>query len=333
MDEMMRRAREERERLEHQLLAPAATKSDESRGRAEEEEHDEFRTAFERDRDRVVHSKAFRRLKHKTQVFLNPDGDHFVTRMTHTIHVNQVGRAMARALGLNEDLTEAICLGHDVGHSPFGHTGEDALTPLIGEEWLHSAHGVRTVELLEPLNLSYEVLDGIRSHSWKVDPPPETPEGWLCRYADRIAYLTHDVSDALRAGVLDYHDLPVRALTTFGATAREWIGSMITAVIETSHRLGVVAMDDEHLDVMGELRDFMFERVYLSPESEVQKEKAVTVIQDLVGYYQGHPDEVPDTYTVPDADPLTRAVDYVAGMTDRYALRNHDRLFRPSLLD
>ncbi|HWB88504.1 MAG TPA: HD domain-containing protein [Acidimicrobiia bacterium] len=333
MDEMMRRAREERERLEHQLLAPAATKSDESRGRAEEEEHDEFRTAFERDRDRVVHSKAFRRLKHKTQVFLNPDGDHFVTRMTHTIHVNQVGRAMARALGLNEDLTEAICLGHDVGHSPFGHTGEDALTPLIGEEWLHSAHGVRTVELLEPLNLSYEVLDGIRSHSWKVDPPPETPEGWLCRYADRIAYLTHDVSDALRAGVLDYHDLPVRALTTFGATAREWIGSMITAVIETSHRLGVVAMDDEHLDVMGELRDFMFERVYLSPESEVQKEKAVMVIQDLVGYYQGHPDEVPDTYTVPDADPLTRAVDYVAGMTDRYALRNHDRLFRPSLLD
>jgi dGTPase len=333
MDDMMRRAREERERLEHQLLAPAATKSDESRGRAEEEEHDEFRTAFERDRDRVVHSKAFRRLKHKTQVFLNPDGDHFVTRMTHTIHVNQVGRAMARALGLNEDLTEAICLGHDVGHSPFGHTGEDALTPLIGEEWLHSAHGVRTVELLEPLNLSYEVLDGIRSHSWKVDPPPETPEGWLCRYADRIAYLTHDVSDALRAGVLDYHDLPVRALTTFGATAREWIGSMITAVIETSHRLGVVAMDDEHLDVMGELRDFMFERVYLSPESEVQKEKAVTVIQDLVGYYQGHPDEVPDTYTVPDADPLTRAVDYVAGMTDRYALRNHDRLFRPSLLD
>jgi dGTPase len=333
MDDMMRRAREERERLEHQLLAPAATKSDESRGRAEEEEHDEFRTAFERDRDRVVHSKAFRRLKHKTQVFLNPDGDHFVTRMTHTIHVNQVGRAMARALGLNEDLTEAICLGHDVGHSPFGHTGEDALTPLIGEEWLHSAHGVRTVELLEPLNLSYEVLDGIRSHSWKVDPPPETPEGWLCRYADRIAYLTHDVSDALRAGVLDYHDLPVRALTTFGATAREWIGSMITAVIETSHRLGVVAMDDEHLDVMGELRDFMFERVYLSPESEVQKEKAVMVIQDLVGYYQGHPDEVPDTYTVPDADPLTRAVDYVAGMTDRYALRNHDRLFRPSLLD
>ena len=330
---MLRRARIERERLEHELLAPSATKSDQSKGRLTGEEHDEFRTAFERDRDRIIHSKAFRRLKHKTQVFLNPDGDHFVTRMTHTIHVNQVGRALARALGLNEDLTEAICLAHDVGHSPFGHTGEDALTPLVEGQWLHSAHGVRTVELLEPLNLSHEVLDGIRAHSWRIDPPPETPEGWLCRFADRIAYLTHDVADALRAGVLDYHDLPVRALTTFGATAREWIGSMVTAVIETSYREGRVTMDEEHLEVMGELRDFMFERVYLRPESEAEKEKAIVIIQDLVNYYRRHPDQVPDSYTVPEADQLTRAVDYVAGMTDRYAMRLHDQLFRPSLFD
>jgi dGTPase len=333
LSDLLRRTRLEREAIEHQLLASAATKAGESQGRGEPEEDDEFRTAFERDRDRVVHSKAFRRLKHKTQVFLNPDGDHFVTRMTHTIHVTQVGRAMASALGLNEDLTEAICLAHDVGHSPFGHTGEEAISPLIGEDWLHSAHGVRTLELLEPLNLSYEVLDGVRAHSWRVDPPPETPEGWLCRFADRIAYLTHDVSDALRAGVLEYHDLPVRALTTFGATSREWIDSMITAVIEASYREGAVKMDDEHLDVMEELRDFMFDRVYLSPSSEAQKEKAIVVIQDLVGYYQAHPSEVPDSYTVPEADSLTRAVDYVAGMTDRYALRTHDRLFRPTLLD
>lgn len=333
MSEMLRRAREEREQLEHELLAPAATKADASVGRREPEEHDEFRTAFERDRDRVVHSKAFRRLKHKTQVFLNPDGDHFVTRMTHTIHVTQVGRAMASALGLNEDLTEAICLAHDVGHSPFGHTGEEALTPLIEGAWLHSAHGVRTLELLEPLNLSHEVLDGVRAHTWKVEPPPESPEGWLCRYADRIAYLTHDVSDALRAGVLEYHDLPVKALTTFGATSREWIGSMITAVVESSYEAGYVTMEEEHLAVMGQLRDFMFERVYLRPESETQKEKAIIVIQDLVGYYQAHPDEVPDSYTVADADPMTRAIDYVAGMTDRYALHTHDRLFRPTLLD
>lgn len=333
MSELFRRVREERERLEHELLAPAATKADESLGRSEEEEHDEFRTAFERDRDRIIHSKAFRRLKHKTQVFLNPDGDHYVTRMTHTIQVTQVGRAMASALGLNEDLTEAICLAHDVGHSPFGHTGEDALSPLIEGEWLHSAHGVRTLELLEPQNLSHEVLDGVRAHSWKIDPPPETPEGWLCRFADRIAYLTHDVSDSLRAGVLEYHDLPVRALTTFGATSREWISAMVNAVVEASYQAGEVTMEEEHLDVMSELRDFMFDRVYLQPESESQKEKAIIVIQDLVAHYQAHPHEVPDSYTVADADPLTRAVDYVAGMTDRYALRAHDRLFRPTLLD
>jgi dGTPase len=333
MSDMMRRTREERERLEHELLATAATKADQSVGRRDHEDDDEFRTGFERDRDRIIHSKAFRRLKHKTQVFLNPDGDHFVTRMTHTIHVTQVGRAMASALGLNENLTEAICLAHDVGHSPFGHTGEDALSPLVEGEWLHSAHGVRTLELLEPQNLTHEVLDGVRAHSWKIKPPPESPEGWLCRFADRIAYLTHDVSDALRAGVLEYHDLPVKALTTFGATSREWIGSMINAVVEASFRAGEVTMEEEHLSVMGELREFMFERVYLRPESEAQKEKAILVIQDLVGYYQAHPQEVPDSYTVTEADALTRAVDYVAGMTDRYALRTHDRLFRPTLLD
>jgi dGTPase len=330
---MRRRAREERERLEHELLAPSAAKADRSRGRPEDEDPDEFRTAFERDRDRIIHSKAFRRLKHKTQVFLNPDGDHYVTRMTHTIHVTQVGRAIARALGLNEDLTEAICLAHDVGHSPFGHTGEDALTPLVEGEWLHSSHGVRTLSLLEPLNLSFEVLDGIRAHSWKIDPPPTTEEGMVCRFADRIAYLTHDVADALRAGVIEYHDLPQSAVLAFGSTAREWIGSMVEAVIESSYREGTVSMRSDQLEVMGELRDFMFENVYLSPESAAQKEKAIIVIQDLVRHYEKHPDEVSDSYTVPGADPLTRAIDYVAGMTDRYALRTHDQIYRPRLLD
>ncbi len=330
---MLRLTREQREALEQELLSPLATKAGESAGRAETEDPDEFRTAFERDRDRVIHTKAFRRLKHKTQVFLNPDGDHFVTRMTHTIQVTQVGRAMARALGLNEDLTEAICLAHDVGHSPFGHTGEDALSPLMEGEWLHSAHGVRTLSLLEPVNLTHEVLDGVRAHSWRVEIPPETHEGWLCRYADRIAYLTHDVSDALRAGVIEYHDIPTGALTTFGATSREWIGAMVTSVIEASHEAGEVTMDPHHLEVMGMLRNFMFERVYLSPESEAQKQKAILVIQDLVGYYSEHSHEVPDTYTVPGDEPLQRAVDYVAGMTDRFALTSHDRLFRPSLLD
>ncbi len=253
--------RAEREERETQMLAPEATLSRNTRGRAHPEEPDEYRTAFERDRDRIIHSKAFRRLKHKTQVFLNPEGDHFVTRLTHTVHVNQVGRAMAVSLGLNEVLTEAICLAHDVGHSPFGHTGEDALTPYVEGEWLHSAQGVRVLSVLEPLNLTWEVIDGVRAHSWKIDPPPNTPEGHLCRFADRIAYLTHDVSDAIRAGVIAFSDLPPAARRRFGDSSRAWIGSMITAVVQNSASEGVVSMDEPTLEIMHELRDFMFERV------------------------------------------------------------------------
>lgn len=328
---LLLRRRSERERLEHENLAPLATKADESRGRHEPEEADEYRTDFERDRDRVIHSKAFRRLKHKTQVFLNPEGDHYVTRLTHTLQVTQVGRAMAVSLGLNETLTEAICLAHDVGHSPFGHTGEDALSPFVEGDWLHSAHGVRTLSELEPLNLTWEVLDGVRAHSWRIDPPPATPEGQLCRFADRIAYLTHDVADALRAGVLDYHDIPTIALTRFGATSREWIGAMIRSVVEASASAGSVRMDPDDLAAMDALRSFMFERVYLSAGMDSEKQRAIKVIGDLVEYFRHHPAEVPDSYTVPAADALTRAIDYVAGMTDRYALRTHDRLFRPTL--
>jgi dGTPase len=251
--------------------------------------------------------------------------------MTHTIHVTQVGRAVARALGLNEALAEAICLAHDVGHSPFGHTGEDALTPFVEGEWLHSAHGVRTLSILEPQNLTHEVLDGVRAHSWKITPPPETPEGWVCRFADRIAYLTHDVSDALRAGVIDYHDIPADTFSAFGATSREWIGSMVNSVIEASYRSGKVEMEPEHLQVMDHLRDFMFDRVYLSPETERQKQRAIQVIQDLVGYFRDNPDEVAPNFAVPGSDALTAAIDYVAGMTDRFALTIWDTLFRPQL--
>jgi dGTPase len=323
--------RPEREEREHRDLSPLATKSTESRGRAVDEAQDEYRTVFERDRDRIMHSKAFRRLKHKTQVFLNPEGDHYVTRLTHTVHVTQVGRAMATALGLNEPLTEAICLAHDVGHSPFGHTGEDALTPYVDGEWLHSAQGVRVLSVLEPLNLTWEVLDGVRAHSWKVDPPPATPEGDLCRFADRIAYLTHDVADAIRAGVISFVQLPERAVQRFGDTSRLWIGSMIDAVVETSAAEGSVMMDEPTLEVMNELRNFMFRNVYLSAEAEAEKNRAVTVIRDLTDYYAANPGEIPDSYKVDDADDLTRAVDYVSGMTDRFALRTHDELFRPRL--
>ena len=216
---------------EEELLAPAATRAVNTRGRARPEPEDPLRTAFERDRDRILHAKAFRRLKHKTQVFLNPDGDHFVTRLTHTLQVTQVARSLARALGLNETLAEAIALGHDVGHSPFGHLGEDALEPYVPGGWHHAAQGVRIVETLEHLNLTWEVRDGVRAHSWKIDPPPATHEGECVRYADRIGYLSHDALDAIRAGVLRFEDLPARARAVFGEPGSEMVGAMIDAVV------------------------------------------------------------------------------------------------------
>ena len=333
MGDFLRRQRIERERLENDLLAPAGTRSAESRGRDVPEEPDEYRTAFERDRDRIVHTKAFRRLKHKTQVFINPEGDHFVTRLTHTLQVTQIGRSMAVALGLNEELTEAICLGHDVGHSPFGHTGEEALTPYVGHDWLHSAHSVRVLSVLEPQNLTFEVIDGIRAHSWRVDPPPSTPEGYLCRYADRIAYLTHDVADAIRAGILGLSDVPSAALRRFGSTSRDWINQMIRAVIDHTVASGSVGMDAETMAVMHDLRQFMFDNVYLRPEAEEQKQRAITVISNLIDYFISHPEEVPEGTTIEGSDPVTAAIDFVAGMTDRYAIQAHDRLFRPTLFD
>src|SRR3712207_3300650 len=200
---------------EEEALAPAATRSTATRGRAVPEPEDPLRRSSDLDRDRSLPAKAFRRLKHKTQVFLNPDGDHFVTRLTHTLQVTQVARSLARALGLNETLAEAIALAHDVGHSPFGHLGEDALEPYVEGGWHHAAQGVRIVEVLEHLNLTWEVRDGVRSHSWKIDPPPSTREGECVRYADRIGYLSHDALDAIRAGVIRLDDLPARALAVF----------------------------------------------------------------------------------------------------------------------
>ena len=331
-DLYFKRQRLERERIENELLAPGATRSTPSSGREIFEEPDEYRTSFERDRDRIVHTKAFRRLKHKTQVFINPEGDHFVTRLTHTLQVTQIGRSMAVALGLNEVLTEAICLGHDVGHSPFGHTGEEALAPYVESGvWLHSAHSVRVLSLLEPQNLTLEVIDGIRAHSWRVDPPPATPEGSLVRFADRIAYLTHDVADAIRAGILDLSRLPPSALSRFGSTSREWINQMIRAVIDHTVASDRVSMDEETLAIMLEMREFMFQNVYLRPDAEEQKQRAILVIRNLIDYFVHNPEEVPEGTTVAASDPLTAAIDFVAGMTDRYAIQTHDRLFRPTL--
>lgn len=319
------RTRQEAERRERDTLAPAATLAENSRGRALPEEPDPRRTAFERDRDRILHTKAFRRLKHKTQVFIDPDGDHFVTRLTHTLQVTQIGRSLAVYLGLNESLTEAICLGHDVGHSPFGHIGEDALSPFVPGEWHHAAQSVRVFTVLEPINPTFEVSDGIRAHSWKIDPPPVTAEGMVCRFADRIAYLTHDVDDAVRASVISYDDLPASPRKVFGAPER-WIATMIEAVVAESQRSGEVDMAPEALAAMHELREFMFARVYLRPEAEPQRQQAIRVIRWLVDHFVAHPADIPDTYRHPESDSVTAAIDYVSGMTDRYATREWERL-------
>ncbi|HVM24261.1 MAG TPA: HD domain-containing protein [Candidatus Limnocylindrales bacterium] len=324
-DRLAREADEER-------LSPSATRSTATRGRERPEEPDAYRTAFERDRDRIIHSKAFRRLKHKTQVFLNPEGDHFVTRLTHTMQVMQVARSLANALALNEPLAEAIALGHDVGHSPFGHTGEDALSPYFApDDWHHAAQSVRIFEVLEDANLTWEVRDGIRAHSWKVDPPPATPEAYCVRFADRIAYLAHDALDALRAGVMSRDDFPAPVLERFGEPGRPWIDAMISAVIDESLRTGAVRMDEATLTVMNELRDFMFAHVYQSTEQLRQQRRAIAVIRDLMDWHLEHPNEIPDSYREHDAPLVVQAADYIAGMTDRYALATHDRLFRPTL--
>jgi dGTPase len=324
------RPREIREREEREWLSPIATRAADSRGRDVAEEEDPHRTAFERDRDRILHSKAFRRLKHKTQVFLNPDGDHYVTRLTHTLAVAQVGRSIAAALALNEPLTEAICLGHDIGHAPFGHTGEDALTPYVEGEWQHAIHGVRVVEKLEPLNLTLEVRDGISQSSWKNDPPPFTPEGWICRFADRIAYLAHDAEDAMRAGVIAADDIPGPFRDLFGEPGREWIDRMVGMVVAASVEAGEVTMDPVHLETMNGLRTWMFDNVYLRPVARRQSERAVRVIQDLVELFASRPEDIPPAYRLPGSSDLQAAVDYVAGMSDKFAIRIHDEHFRPA---
>jgi len=324
---LLRRDRLTRE-AEEERLSPLATRSTASRGRERAEEADQLRTAFERDRDRITHSKAFRRLKHKTQVFINPDGDHYVTRLTHTLHVAQIARALAAGLTLNEPLAEAIALGHDVGHTPFGHTGEEALSPYFPPDgWHHAAQSVRIFEVLEDLNLTWEVRDGIRAHSWKIQPPPATPEAMCVRFADRIAYLTHDALDAIRAGVLSRDELPGGVLARLGEPGRAWIGKMIEAVVDHSLTVGEVAMDGETLAVMHELREFMFDRVYQAASQRGQQVHAIELLSGLVDHHLSHADEIPASYRQHGASLVVQAADYVAGMTDRYALATYARVF------
>ena len=324
--------RERTEEIERLILSERAVLATESKGRDREEEPDDLRTAFQRDRDRIVHSKAFRRLKHKTQVFISPEGDHYRVRLTHTLEVSQIARTAARALRLNEDLTEAIALGHDLGHTPFGHLGEEALSPFLARPFRHNEQSLRVVDHLENdgegLNLSWEVRDGILNHTWSM-PMPATLEAQVARFADRIAYVNHDVDDAIRAGILTTDDLPEEAVEVLGATHASRINTLVTDLVSESEDADRIALTPTRLDALSALRDFLFDRVYLRPEAKDEQEKAIALVRSLFSYYLEHPEAVPDEYRSSPGDLPTQVADYIAGMTDRFALRTYEQMFLP----
>jgi dGTPase len=314
-------------------LSPLATRSYPAL-RAHPEADCGLRTPFQRDRDRIVHCKAFRRLKHKTQVFVAPTGDHYRTRLTHTLEVTQVSRTVARALALNEDLCEAIGLGHDLGHPPFGHVGEDALDRCLRERFgtgfRHYEHSLRVVEVLERdgrgLNLTAPVRDGIVSHSGR-SAEPVTLEGRIVRLVDRVAYINHDIDDAVRAGVLSAGDLPAAPIEILGATGERRIDRLVHDLVEHSDAVGSIAQGKVVGGAMSQLRDFMFERVYLGPVATREHAKINIVIRSLFDHYCAHPEEIPAS--LPDAELSTRVTDYIAGMTDRFCIRTFERLSVP----
>ena len=324
--------RERTEQIEGDTLSPRAVLAAASKGRERDEPQDPIRTVFQRDRDRIVHAKAFRRLKHKTQVFLAPEGDHYRVRLTHTLDVSQIARTVARALRLNEDLTEAIALGHDLGHTPFGHLGEQALTPFLGRPFRHSEQSLRVVEHLENdgqgLNLTWEVRDGILHHPWSM-PPPSTLEAQIVRFADRIAYINHDVDDAVRAGVLEEDELPRPALDVLGHAHGERINTLVTDLVTQSDDQPEISLSPAVFIALDALRDFMFDQVYMREGAREDNERAVKLIRDLFAYYLERPEEMPPEYHHAPGDLPTRVADFIAGMTDRYALRTYERLFLP----
>jgi dGTPase len=302
---------------------------EQSAGRLRFEPPDGVRNDFQRDRDRIIHAKAFRRLMHKTQVFISPDGDHFRTRLTHTLEMMQISRTIARSLGLNEDLAEAISLGHDLGHTPFGHTGEDAICHALsnhGRTFRHNEHSLRVVDHLERggegLNLTVEVRDGIRNHTGEVHPA--TREGEIVRIADRIAYVNHDVDDALRAGIIRREDLPNGPISTLGERMSARIDTLVRDMISNSKAKGDISLSDDIYDALMELRGWLFRNVYNNPDSR-ENEKAAGVVTNLFEYYLRHAEE----RVASDPDPITETVDFVAGMTDRYALAAYRKLFLP----
>ncbi|HVE75589.1 MAG TPA: deoxyguanosinetriphosphate triphosphohydrolase [Actinomycetota bacterium] len=323
--------RQEIEEREKAYLSPSATLSSRSTRAVTEEPHP-FRTAFQRDRDRILHCKAFRRLAHKTQVFLAPEGDHYRVRLTHTLEVTQIARTLARALRLNEDLAEAICLGHDLGHTPFGHLGEEVLSEFMGKQFRHNEQSLRIVDLLEMrgsrpgLNLTNEVRDGILNHTWSM-PMPKSEEAKIARFADRIAYISHDIDDAIRAGVLTSEELPEITRRVLGKTPSDRIDTMAGSVVAHSISEGEVGMEDDVLEALNETRAFMFESVYQRPEVRAEQLRAVALLEAVLAHYVDHPDQIEEGG---EDDDQARVVDYVAGMTDRFALRQYQRIIGTS---
>ena len=327
--------REELERLEHRRLNPLAAFADKSSGRPryEEPREEDVRTCYQRDIDRIVHSKAFRRLMHKTQVFLQPEGDHYRTRMTHTLEVARIASTITRALGLNEDLAEAIAMGHDLGHTPFGHAGEDALSRCLGKPFRHNEQSLRVVDYLERdgngLNLTHEVRNGILCHTG--DPWPNTLEGMVVRRSDQIAYVNHDIDDAIRAGVLKNEDIPREITDILGHNHSTRINTLVTDAIWTSRAAGTVTLSPEVDKALKNLRSFMFERVYHNPVAKSQESKAKDMLQRLFEYYYAHPEALPeDFHPQLSFDGMERTVcDYIAGMTDNYAVDKYTEIFIP----
>lgn len=332
------------EQREFEYLSPAAAKSAASRGRLREEPPDPIRPVFQRDRDRIIHSKAFRRLKHKTQVFLAPTGDHYRTRLTHTLEVSQIARSIAKVLRLHEELTEAIALGHDLGHPPFGHAGERVIDRLVPGGFSHYEQSLRIVDVLENgrqgLNLTWEVRDGIARHSkgkhgLPVGAPPEhrasTMEGQIARVADIAAYVNHDIDDAVRAGILNEADLPAEAIAVIGRTSSQRINTMVTDVVTRTMEGGLteVRMSDEVLQATLKLREFLFEAVYENPRATAEFEKATGILGGLWEKIKARPEAYLDETTIEKEGLDAAARDFLAGMTDRYAVSLFEELFVP----
>ena len=327
--------REELEYQEHRRLNPLAAFSDQSKGRpfGDKDRPEDVRTCYQRDIDRIVHSKSFRRLMHKTQVFLQPEGDHYRTRMTHTLEVARIAGTITRALGLNEDLAEAIAMGHDLGHTPFGHAGEDALSRCLGRPFRHNEQSLRVVDVLENdgrgLNLTWEVRDGILCHTG--DPWPQTLEGMVVRRSDQIAYVNHDIDDAIRAGILTNDDIPDSITDVLGHDHSSRINTLVCDAIFTSREAGDIMLSPNVDKALKDLRSFMFERVYRNPVAKGEEKKAQDMLQRMFEYYIKHPEAMPeDFHPQLSFEGLERTVcDYIAGMTDNYAVDKFTEIFIP----